>query len=205
LPDKPPAIPADMHELPKVLHKRELARSRLFTVEELELEFSNGVRRTYERLPARGRQAIAVVAIDNDNNLQLIKEYAAGFHRYQLTVPKGTSEPGETLEAAANRELREEIGLAAKQLTYLRHLNIAPGHMGFTIHVILAQDLYPAPLEGDEPEALQLVRWPLDQIDALYDCDAFDEARALAAVHLAQRRLRRGAPFEQSATPAIAG
>ncbi len=189
-----------MHELPRVLKRREVARSRLFHVEELSLEFANGVQRTYERLPARGRQAIIGVAIDADNNLQLIKEYAAGFHRYQLTLPKGTSEPGETLEHAAERELREEIGLGARRLTYLRHLNIAPGHMGFTIHVILAQDLYPAPLQGDEPEPLQLVPWPLAAIDQLYDCEAFDEARALAALHLAQRRLMQGAPFEQTAT-----
>lgn len=197
-------IPEDMHSLPQVLERRELARSRLFSVEELSLEFSNGVRRIYERLPARGREAIIVVAIDHDNQLQLIKEYAAGFHRYQLTFPKGTAETGETLEHAAQRELREEIGVGARTITYLRRLNIAPGHMGFTIHVLLALDLYPAPLPGDEPEPLQLVKWPLSAIDQLYDCDEFDEARALAALHLAERRLRLGAPFERTATVPVA-
>lgn len=193
-------VPPDMHELPRVVSTTEVARSRLFRVEELAMEFSNGVRRTYERLPARGRQAIIVVAIDDNNDLQLIKEYAAGLHRYQLTLPKGTSEPGETLEQAADRELREEIGFGAKKLTYLRHLNLAPGHMGFTIHVILAQGLYAAPLEGDEPEELQLVRWPLAAVEQLYDCEEFDEARALAALHLAVRRLHKGAPFTTTAT-----
>ena len=175
------AVPPDMHELPRVVRSADVGRSRLFRIEELLLEFSNGVQRTYERLPAGGRQAIIVVALDHDNNLQLIKEYAAGVHRYQLTLPKGTSESGETLEQAANRELREEIGLGARRLTYLRELNLAPGHMGFTIHVILAQDLYPAPLQGDEPEELQLVLWPLDAVEQLYDCTEFDEARAIAA------------------------
>ena len=198
------AIPPDMHELPKITAKREVGRSRLFRIEELSMRFSNGVERIYERLPARGRQAIIVVAVDDQNNLQLIKEYAAGLHRYQLTLPKGTSEPGETLEHAAERELREEIGLGAKTLTYLRHLNIAPGHMGFTIHVILAQDLYPAPLQGDEPEPLQLVPWPLAAVDELYDCEEFDEARAIAALHIAERRLRKGAPFAQTATNPVA-
>lgn len=193
-------VPADMHELPRVVRTTQVAKSRLFRVEELAMEFSNGVQRTYERLPAGGREAIIVVAIDDDNNLQLIKEYAAGVHRYQLTLPKGTSEAGETLEQAAERELREEIGLGARQLTYLRHLNIAPGHMGFTIHVILAQGLYAAPLPGDEPEELQLIPWPLAAIEQLYDCEEFDEARALAALHLAVRRLAKGAPFEATAT-----
>ncbi len=193
-------VPPDRHELPRVVSSVECARTHLFRVEELAMEFSNGVKRTYERLPAGGRQAVIVVAIDANNNLQLIKEYAAGVHRYQLTLPKGTSEQGETLEQAAQRELREEIGFGAKQLTYLRHLNIAPSHMGFTIHVILAQGLYAAPLVGDEPEELQLVPWPLAAIEQLYDCEEFDEARALAAVHLAQRRLVQGAPFANTAT-----
>jgi len=199
--DKPAvAVPPDMHELPRVVRTTEVGRSRLFRIEALAMEFSNGVQRTYERLPARGRQAIIVVALDNENNLQLIKEYAAGMHRYQLTLPKGTTESDETLEQAANRELREEIGLGANQLTYLRQLNLAPGHMGFTIHVILAQDLYPAPLQGDEPEELQLVPWPLAAVEQLYDCEEFDEARALAALHLAVRRIARGAPFANTAT-----
>ena len=202
VPETSPKIPPDMHDLPRVIDREEVARSRLFSIEKLSLEFANGVQRTYERLPARGREAIIVVALDADNQLQLIKEYAAGFHRYQLTLPKGTAEPGETLEQAGERELREEIGLGAKTLTYLRRLNIAPGHMGFTIHVLLAQDLYPAPLQGDEPEPLQLVRWPLKNIEQLYDCEEFDEARALAALHLAERRIRAGAPFEHSTTKA---
>ena len=195
-------VPPDPYALPRVIARKELARSRLFSIESLELEFSNGSQRTYERLPARGREAIIVVAIDTNNELQLIKEYAAGFHRYQLTLPKGTNEPGETLEEAAIRELREEIGMGARTVTYLRRLNIAPGHMGFTIHVVLAQDLYPAPLVGDEPEPLQLVPWPLDAIDELYECEEFDEARAIAALHLAVRRLKQGAPFEQTSTEA---
>jgi len=193
-------VPPDMHSLPRIVRTTEVGRSRLFQIEELSLEFSNGVQRTYERLPARGRQAIIVVAVDHDNNLQLIKEYAAGMHRYQLPLPKGTSESGETLEQAANRELREEIGLGARRLTYLRELNLAPGHMGFTIHVILAQDLYPAPLQGDEPETLQLVLWPLAAVEQLYDCSDFDEARALAAVHLGVRRIATGGPFANTQT-----
>jgi len=199
------SVPPDMHRLPRIVRTTEVGRSRLFQIEELALEFANGVQRTYERLPARGRQAIIVVALDGDNNLQLIKEYAAGMHRYQLTLPKGTSEPGESLEQAANRELREEIGLGARQLTYLRELNLAPGHMGFTIHVILAQDLYTAPLQGDEPEELQLVPWPLAAVEQLYDCTEFDEARALAALHLAVRRIAKGGPFTNTQTiPAAA-
>ncbi|MEM7219689.1 MAG: ADP compounds hydrolase NudE [Pseudomonadota bacterium] len=197
-------VPPDPYALPVVEAARDVAASRLFRIEQLELRFDNGVRRTYERLPARGRQAVIVVAIDDTGQVQLVQEYAAGLHRYQLTLPKGTAEANETLEAAAVRELREEVGLGARTLTYLRRLNIAPSHMGFTIHVVLAQGLYPAPLEGDEPEPLVVVPWPLQEIDALFLHEQFDEARAIAALQLARLRLAQGAPFANTETPARA-
>ena len=91
--------------VPQILRKRTLAKSRLFTIEELDLKFANGEERTYERLPTQGPPAVIVVAVFDDRELMLIREYAAGFHEMQLTLPKGTAEPGESLEAAANREL----------------------------------------------------------------------------------------------------
>jgi ADP-ribose diphosphatase len=178
---------------PRILATREIARSRLFRIEALELEFSNGVRRSYERLPATGHRAVMIVAVDGDDVL-LIREYMAGFHAYQLTLPKGAAEPGETLEAAADRELKEEAGFGARRLECLKELSVAPGHMGFTQTVVLATDLYPERLPGDEPEPLEVVRWPLAELEPLFLREDFSEARAIAALHLARQRLAGAGP-----------
>ena len=97
---------------------------------------------------------------------------------------KGAAEPDESLEEAANRELKEEIGMGARQLQFIKKLNLAPGHMGFTINVLLARDLYPARLAGDEPEPPEVVPWPLAKLDELITSDEFNEARAIAAITL---------------------
>ncbi|MEE4362241.1 MAG: ADP compounds hydrolase NudE [Pseudomonadales bacterium] len=175
---------------PRILSIREVAHSRLFRIEELELEFSNGVRRTYERLPATGHRAVIIVAVDAAGDVLLIREYMAGFHAYQLTLPKGAAEPGESLEQAADRELKEEAGHGAGRLEVLKELSVAPGHMGFTQTVVLATALHVERLPGDEPEPLEVVRWPLSRIDALFSREDFNEARAIAALHLARQRLR---------------
>jgi ADP-ribose diphosphatase len=107
----------------------------------------------------------------------------------QLTLVKGTADPGESLEEAANRELKEEIGYGARRLDFVKKLNLAPGHMGFTINVLLARDLYPEKLAGDEPEPPELVIWPLAKLDELVAGDEFREARAIAALCLVQRLL----------------
>jgi len=49
--------------------------------------------------------------------------------------------------------------------------------------VLLGEDLYPNQLEGDEPEPLEIVRYPLSQLDALLVSDEFNEARNLAALY----------------------
>lgn len=51
----------------------------------------------------------------------------------------------------------------------------------------MAQDLYPAKLEGDEPEPLEIVRVPISQIDDLIDNPQFGDARVLSALMLLQR------------------
>jgi ADP-ribose diphosphatase len=58
--------------------------------------------------------------------------------------------------------------------------------------VILARDLYPRRMPGDEPEELEVVPWPLTDIDALVDREDFSEARSLAALYLTRDRLKDG-------------
>ena len=176
--------------LPLIRKIQTIAQSRFFTIEALHLSFSNGVERVYERLPAVGRPGVIVVAINDNDELLLIREYAAGFHEIQLTLPKGAAEPGESLEAAAARELAEEAGFGAKDVRFVKRLSIAPGHMGFTINVVMAKDLYVHDIPGDEPEPPELVLWPLAKIDELLDHEEFYEARAIAALTLCLPQLR---------------
>ena len=175
--------------VPEIKEVRTIARSRFFRIEELDLKFANGVERTYERLPGSGRAAVMVVALNAVDELVLIREYAAGFHEMQLTLVKGAVDDGESLEEAANRELKEEVGFGARNIEFIKKLNLAPGHMGFTINLLLATDLYPERLPGDEPEPPEVVTWPLAELDALIAGDEFREARAIAGLFLVRQHL----------------
>tara|TARA_Y100001933_G_scaffold43567_1_gene40971 strand:- start:3922 stop:4461 length:540 start_codon:yes stop_codon:yes gene_type:complete len=175
--------------VPDIKAVRELARTRFFRVEALDLKFANGVERTYERLAGCGLPAVMVVAMTDDRELVLIREYCAGFHEVQLTLVKGAAEHEESLEEAADRELKEEAGFGARSIRFLKRLNLAPGHMGFTINVLLATGLYPASLPADEPEPPEVVLWPLDDLDTLIHLEDFQEARAIAALCLARDHL----------------
>ena len=167
-----------------------VARTRLFHVEQVELRFANGREVSYERLKSKSSTgAVLVVPLIDPQTVLLIREYAAGVDRYELALPKGIVEAGEEIESAANREIREEVGYAARRLTWLKTMTLAPGYFSHTTHVVLAEDLYAAPLEGDEPEALEVVPWPIADISQLIEQEECTEARSIAALYMVRERL----------------
>ena len=178
-------------EKPQILHREALASTRLFHIERLALRFSNGTEVEYERLLSAGNGAVAVVPMLDDETVLLVREYAAGVDRYELGLPKGRIEPDEDPLKAANRELKEEIGYGAHELRHLGELTIAPAYLGHATHLILARDLYPQRLDGDEPEPLQVVPWRLDNIAELLARNDCTEARSIAALFMV-RELMHG-------------
>jgi len=177
------------HQLPDILAADIVAKSRLFTVESLDLEFSNGEQRKYERIKGGGRGAVMIVPLLDDDTLLLVREYCAGTHDYQLGFPKGLIDPGEDAMQAGNRELKEEAGFGAKELVELKQVSLAPSYFNAKMHIILAEQLYTESLLGDEPEPLEVVHWPLSQWQELLTQTDFTEARSVAALFLAKEHL----------------
>ena len=180
-----------MPSKPKILKQRTIADTRFFQVDEVELEFTNGAQRRYEKLVNRGVGAVMVIPVLNDDILLMIREYGGGIDRYHLSFPKGAVDLGESYESAANRELQEEIGYGAHSITPLREVFLSPGHMEHNITIFLATDLYPSAIPGDEPEPLEVIEWPLEKADDLYDNEEVVEGRALLGLHLAIRKLTK--------------
>lgn len=168
--------------LPQILSVHTVAKSRLFEIQAVDLVFNNGEKRTYERFKPGAHQAVMIVPIDGDE-LLMIREYAVGTERYELGFPKGGVDAGEAPEEAANRELKEEIGMGARDIHFLRTVITSPSYMRNQMHIFVAQDFYPCKLEGDEPEPLELVRFPLAKLDDLIADPDFNEARNLTALY----------------------
>lgn len=176
---------------PEILAKQTVAQSKLFSIESLDLKFSNGELRTYERMKPSGRNAVMMVPITEQGDILLVREYAAGTERYELGFPKGLIDQGETPNEAAVRELKEEIGFGARKLTPLKEVILAPSYFSSKMTLFIAEDLYPEQLEGDEPEPLDIVRWPLAQGEELLTHLDFCEARSITALLLALRLLKQ--------------
>ncbi len=182
-----------MARLPIIHKMREQDPGSRFKVEKLDLEFSNGEKRTYERLRSHGLGAVIVVPMMDDETVLLVKEYAAGLNHYELGLVKGRLEAGETVLEGAERELKEEAGYGAHRLLELTELSLAPGYMTHITHVVLARDLYPEKLQGDEPEELEITPWPLADLYTLVQRPDCTEGRSIAALYIAREYLQQEA------------
>lgn len=178
-----------MRESPRILAIKTLAKTQVFHVEQLDLRFSNGVEVRYERLRSSSNGAVLIVPMLDTDTVLLIREYAAGVGRYELALPKGRIETNENIIGAANREIMEEVGYGAARLRHITSLTLAPGYLGHTTHVVLAQDLYAQRSQGDEPEEIEVVPWRLSQLGKLLECEDCTEARSIAALFIVREML----------------
>lgn len=180
-----------MRKKPKILNIETLATTRVFNIERLDLEFSNGEKRQYERLKPPGNGAVLVIPMLDDDTVMMIYEYSGGTDRYELALTKGKIDAGETPIEAANRELMEEIGYGSNKLTFLKTMTLAPGYQSNITHIILAQDLYEASAEGDEPEPLEVVEHKLSNLEELVYNEDLTEARTIAALYMAKEVINK--------------
>lgn len=176
--------------LPIITERKIVARSRFFAVEQVDLTFSNGATREFERMAGHGRGAVMVVPFADPEHILLIREYGAGTHRYELGFPKGLIDASEAPEEAANRELKEEIGFGSNDIRFLTQVSMAPTFFNAKMHILIARDLYSESLEGDEPEPLEVVKWPIADINGLLAREDFTEARSIVALLMVDKLLR---------------
>lgn len=173
-------------KLPTILARSDASPGDWMRRERLELEFHNGATRTYSRLITHGLGAVIVVPMLDDKTVLLAREYACGLHHYELGLPKGRLERGEDVLDGANREMKEEIGYGARDLREINAFSLAPGYMTHVTHIVLARDLYEEKLEGDEPEELDVVPWPIADLKNLATRPDCTEGRVIAALYFAR-------------------
>lgn len=175
---------------PVVLSESIVARSRFFEVQERSLRFRSGEELCIERLLDHGQRSVAIVAMLDEERFVLVEEYAAGIHAFVRTVPMGGVGAAETIEEAVRRELAEEIGYTAREVTVLQTLSIVPSHLGHTITVCVATGLQPADAVGDEPEYLVPHTFPMSRLYDLVIAGDVVEARSVAALYIARDWLK---------------
>jgi len=134
---------------------------RVIQVSTERLRYSNG--REYDIDFVRHPGAAAVVAIDGNRRVCVVRQYRHGVQDFLWEIPAGKLDVGEPPEACALRELKEETGVEAARWTSLGRYIPAPGIFTEVIHLYLARDLEIGAASPDADEELELKWLPLDE------------------------------------------
>jgi len=125
---------------------------------------------------------IAVVAIDNEDNILLVKQFRKPVEKELLEIPAGGIDGGEDPETAVRREMREETGYLPGKLESLGGFYSAPGYCTEYLYLYLAGDLTPRRLTAEDTESIELVRVPVSQITELIASGSICDAKSIAGL-----------------------
>ena len=166
-----------------------LLQGRAFKVRRDTLKTPDGRETKYEIIEHGG--SVVLVPVDDQGNVLFVRQYRHATGQDLLELPAGTRDGEEPFEKCAAREIREETGMEAGTLLKVGEFYLVPGYSSEFMAVFLATDLKENPLDGDEDEFLQLEKFTVKDVNAMFERGDVLDAKSLAAWLLARPHLEK--------------
>ena len=157
---------------------------RILSVRVDTVELPSG-RRTIREV-AEHSDAVCMVPVDDEGNVLLVRQYRKPTESSLLEVPAGGVEAGEVSEDTVLRELQEEVGYTADQVTHLASFWVAPGWATERMHAYLTTGLRPSKLSADDDENIQVVRVPFQEALAMIQSGEIHDGKTIASLLMAR-------------------
>ena len=133
--------------------------------------------------------AVAIVAVDAERMVTLVRQPREATRKQLLELPAGTLEEGEQPLESARRELEEETGLTGGTWRELAAFYTTPGFCRERMHLFVAEGVEPGPASPEADEDLEVVRWRVEEIGARLA--EIEDAKTLAGLLLYLRETSR--------------
>jgi ADP-ribose pyrophosphatase len=168
----------------QTLKSEHVYRGKVFDVRRDEVSLPNGRTTSLDIVDHAG--AVTILPVDSQGNIWFVRQYRHPAGVEILELPAGVLEDGEDPLTCAQREIQEEIGMAAGSLKKLGEFYLAPGYSTEYMHVYLAEDLAESSLTQDEDEFLTVVKLSLPEALSATRTGEIQDAKTLAGLYLAQ-------------------
>lgn len=168
----------------KLLDKQVVFPGVIIRLEHWQVELPNGEKAMREVACHPG--ASAIVALDNDGQIILVRQHRIAVGRLTLEIPAGKLDsPDEDPFECAKRELSEETGLTADHWQKLTCLETTPGFCNERIHIYLATGLRQGDCHPDDDEFVAVTRMPLQDAVARVMDGTFRDGKTALAIMMA--------------------
>ena len=127
---------------------------------------------------------VAVIPIDADGNVLLVRQFRKPVEKELLEIPAGCIDPGEEPETTVRREMREETGYLPRKVERLGGFYASPGYCTEYLHLYLAYDLIPDRLQAEDSDSIELVPVSLNQVAGLIASGDICDAKSIAGLLL---------------------
>jgi 8-oxo-dGTP pyrophosphatase MutT (NUDIX family) len=151
---------------------------------------------TFERDIVRNQAVVAMVPVEADGRVLLVRQYRGPIDRWLLEIPAGLCDvAGEAPEATAQRELIEEVGRTADHLELVASYHPAAGFSDQFVRLYLASGLHEveADRQGVEEAHMVVERFDLTRLDEAIASGELADSKTIIGLLLARDRLRAGA------------
>ena len=163
------------------VERQKLHEGRIITLAQDQIQYEDGQEKTYDIILHPG--AVAMIPINAEGKIILVKQWRRAARQILLELPAGTLEVEEDPIECAQRELQEEIGFEARDISSLGGFFTAPGFCNEYIYLYLAQDLHPNPLIGDDSEEIDTVALTLKEAMEKIDQSEIVDAKTIAGIY----------------------
>ncbi len=158
---------------------------RVIQVEELSVLLPDGA--VARREIVRHGGGAAVVAMDPQGRIVLVRQYRIAAASEMLEIPAGKLERGEDPAACAIRELREETGFRTETVRHLTSMYPTPGYCSEVLHIYSTDCVVPGDSHPDEGEYVETVLLPLSECLAMIGDGRIRDAKTIAGILLFSR------------------
>lgn len=169
-----------MELLEKTVESQTVFQGRIVTVKLDKAQLPNGRLTSREVVEHPG--GVAVLPLDANGCVTLVRQFRYPFQRVLLELPAGKLEKGEDHRACGLRELEEETGMTAGEFTYLGGLYLSPGYSSEVLHLYLARELRQGTSHPDEGEFLNVEKMPFQELLDRVMAGEIHDAKTVAAV-----------------------
>ena len=170
----------------KTLDSKEIYNGRVFRVIEQTVELENN--RQARREIIRHNGGVAIIAVDEEQNVYLVRQFRKPLDLETLEVPAGKLEIGEDPYMCAIRELKEETGLSAKKVETLGGIFPSPGYCDEKLNLYLATDLSTGSMHLDPDEFLSVEKCRLAECVSKIETGEITDSKSIICILIAARR-----------------